>query len=90
MSIRLSQGYLRSTEASCFVNLCFLAFGSSKKDDPCNKPSLSSSFVVQRFKLCVTSHNTFMKTLCHQFLNLTEQKLDRQLTRLFFPSACEK
>ena len=47
MSIRLSQGYLRLTEASCFVNLRFLAFGSSEKDDPCNKPSLesSSSFV---------------------------------------------
>ena len=49
MSIRLSQGYLRSTKASCFVNLRFLAFGSSKKDDPCNKPSLSSSFVVSSF-----------------------------------------
>ena len=23
-----------------FVNLRFLAFGSSKKDDPCNEPSL--------------------------------------------------
>ena len=41
MSIRLSQGYLRLTEASCFVNLCFLAFGSSEEDDPCNKLSLS-------------------------------------------------
>ena len=57
MSIRLSQGYLRLTEASRFVNLHFLTFGSSKKDDPCNKPSLWSSFVVS--KLCVTSHNTF-------------------------------
>ena len=41
MSIRLSQGYLRLTEASCFVNLCFLAFGSSEEDDPCNELSLS-------------------------------------------------
>ena len=49
MSIRLSQGYLRLAEASCFVNLCFLAFGSSEKDDPCNKPSLESSFVVSSF-----------------------------------------
>ena len=40
MSIRLSQGYLRLAEASCFVNLHFLAFGSSEKDDPSNKPSL--------------------------------------------------
>ena len=40
MSIRLSQGYMKLTEASCFVNLHFLEFGSSKKDDPCNKPSL--------------------------------------------------
>ena len=40
MSIRLSQGYLRLTEASCFVNLRFLAFGSSEKDDPCNELSL--------------------------------------------------
>ena len=42
------------------------------------------------FKLCVTSHNTFLKTVHHQFLNHTKQKLNRQLTRLFFPSACEK
>ena len=41
-------------------------------------------------KLCVTSHSTFLKTLHHQFLNCTEQKLNRQLTRLFFPSACKK
>ena len=34
MSIRLSQGYLRLSEASCFLNLHFLAFGSSEKDDP--------------------------------------------------------
>ena len=40
MSIRLSRGFLRLTEASCFVNLRFLAFGSSEKDDPCNEPSL--------------------------------------------------
>ena len=40
MSIRLSQGFLRLTEASRFVNLRFLAFGSSEKDDPCNEPSL--------------------------------------------------
>ena len=40
MSIRLSQGYLGLAEASCFVNLRFLVFGSSEKDDPCNKPSL--------------------------------------------------
>ena len=37
MSIRLSQGYLR---LACFVDLCFLVFGSSEKDGPCNKPSL--------------------------------------------------
>ena len=37
MSIRLSQGFLWLTEASCFVNLCILAFRSSEKDDPCNK-----------------------------------------------------
>ena len=49
MSIRLSRGYLRLTEASCFVNLCFLAFGSFEKDDPSNKPSLLSSFVVSSF-----------------------------------------
>ena len=36
MSIRLSQGFLRLTEASRFVNFSFLAFGSSEKDDPCN------------------------------------------------------
>ena len=35
MSIRLSQGFLRLTEASCYVNLRFLAFGSAEKDDPC-------------------------------------------------------
>ena len=35
------------------------------------------------FKFCVTTHNTFLKTLHHQFLNRTE-KLNRQLTRLFF------
>ena len=40
MLIRLSLSYLRLTEASCFVNLRFFAFGSSEKDDPCNKPSL--------------------------------------------------
>ena len=49
MSIKLSQGYLRLTEASRFVNLRFLAFGSSEKDDLCNKPSLWSSFVVSSF-----------------------------------------
>ena len=41
------------------------------------------------FTLCVTSHNTFLKTLRHQILNRTEQNLNRQLTRLFFPSVCE-
>ena len=40
MLVRLSQGFLRLTEASCFVNLCILVFGSSEKYDPCNKPSL--------------------------------------------------
>ena len=40
MSIRLSRGFLRLTEASCFVNLRFLAFGISEKDDSCNEPSL--------------------------------------------------
>ena len=40
MSIRLSQGFLRLTEASCFENVHFLAFGSSEKDDFCNKLSL--------------------------------------------------
>ena len=40
MSIRLSRGFLRLTEASCFVNLRFLAFGSSEKEDSCNEPSL--------------------------------------------------
>ena len=40
MSIRLSRDFLRLTEASCFVNLCFLAFGSSEKDDSCNELSL--------------------------------------------------
>ena len=41
MSIRLSRGFLRLTEASCqLVNLRFLAYGSSEKDDSCNKPSL--------------------------------------------------
>ena len=42
--------------------------------------------LFRSFKLCVTSHNTFLKTLRHQFLNHTE----RQLTRLFFPSARAK
>ena len=37
MSTRLSQGFLRLTEASCFVNLHFSVFGSSEKDDPCNE-----------------------------------------------------
>ena len=49
LSIRLSRSFLRLTETSCFVNLRFLAFGSSEKDDSCNKPSLSSSFVVSSF-----------------------------------------
>ena len=40
ISTRLSQGLLRLTESSCFVNLCLLAFGSSEKDDACNKLSL--------------------------------------------------
>ena len=48
MPIRLSQGFLSLTEASCFVNLCFVAFGSSEKD-PCNKLSLQSSFIVSSF-----------------------------------------
>ena len=39
MSIRLSRGFLRLT-ADVFVNLRFLAFGSSEKDDSCNEPSL--------------------------------------------------
>ena len=65
MLIRLSQGFLRLTKALCFVNLCFLAFGSSEKDDPGNELSLE---LFRTFKLCVTSHNTFLKTLCHQFL----------------------
>ena len=46
--------------------------------------------LFRSFKLCVTSHITFLTTLRHQFLNRTEQKLNRQLTRLFFPSAYEK
>ena len=79
MSIRLSQDYLRLTEASCFVNLRFLAFGSSEKDDPCNV----SLELFRSCKLCVTSHNIFLTMLRHQFLNRTEQKLSRQLTRLF-------
>ena len=84
MSIRLSQGYLRLTEASCFVNLRLkLREGSSLQQ------AVSLEF-FRSFKLCVASHNTFLKTLCHQFLNRMEQKFDRQLTRLFFPSACKK
>ena len=39
VSIKLSHGFLRLTEASCCVNLGFLAFGSSEKDDPCTEPS---------------------------------------------------
>ena len=40
------------------------------------------------FKL--TSRNAFLKTLHHQFLNRREQKRNRPLTRLFFPSPCGK
>ena len=32
-----------------FVNLRFLAFGSSEKDDPCNELSLLSSFIASSF-----------------------------------------
>ena len=42
------------------------------------------------FKLCVTSHNTFLKILRHQFFNRMKPKLNRQLTRLFSSSTCEK
>ena len=40
MSIRLSRGFLRLTEASCFVNLHLLVFRNSEKDDSCNELSL--------------------------------------------------
>ena len=72
-----------------FVSLCFSAFGSSEKNDPCNELSLLELF--HSFKICVmpligkTSLNTH-----HQYLNHKGQKRTRQLTRLFFPSMCGK
>ena len=84
--LSLNRVSLRLTEVSSFVNLCFLAFGSSEKDSPCNKLYLYSFIIVSSF----VSHNTFLKTLRHQFLNRKEQKRNRPLTRLFFPSAYRK
>ena len=37
------------------------------------------------FRLCVTSHNTVLKTLYHQSLYHTKWKWSRLLTRLFWP-----
>jgi len=51
MSIRLSKGFLRSTKASSFVNLHFLAFGRSEKENPCNELSFWNSFIVSGFVL---------------------------------------
>ena len=42
------------------------------------------------FKVCVTSHNWFLNTLYHQYLNRTEWKWNRLITRQFFSSLCEK
>ena len=37
---KIVSGLSEVDRASRFVNLCFLAFRSSEKDDPCNEPSL--------------------------------------------------
>ena len=78
MLVWLSQGFLRLTEASCFVNL-----GVWKLQEVWSLQQAVSLELFHSIKLCVRSHNTFFcKRLHYQFLNQAQQRQNRPLTRL--------
>ena len=52
---KLSQGLL--TEISSFMNLCFLVFRTSGKDDPCNQPFFFVVVVVVVVVVVFSEHN---------------------------------
>ena len=71
-----------------FCEASFLGVLKSGKDDPCLRAVSLALF--HSVATCLTSHNPFLKTWSHKFLNRMGRKWNRPVTRLFFPSGCEK